>query len=261
MQIAVGDALKILLQGTAPPVAVSPPIFAALTAKLTNVLHAAERDSAASVDKGATLMATQMLPRIQALAEENDRTKKRLREAEQRLHTKDAELREKSQQLAQQVEHTNCYRDMAETYTAMYIRAANVAQSLQSMQSTFSAGERTASRAPPSPHWLDSTMEVPVVRLRTPPPPPSISSRAQTCEDEAGEEDEDDLRSSLSDEEENDVLEIMMKNDIRKYGPEKTSRRWACHRYIFHHLALKDARDDERCTDVFPSAEDGRMYS
>uniref|UniRef100_A0A7S2INP7 Uncharacterized protein n=1 Tax=Haptolina brevifila TaxID=156173 RepID=A0A7S2INP7_9EUKA len=328
---AVGEVLKVLLSGTTTPASVSPEMFSALTAKLAVVLDAADRDNVSSINKGAVLAAARLVPRLERLLEENQRLAEaagqteqlimRLQEAERDLHEKDRLLRERELELATQTQHTMCYRDMAETYTTMYLKATDVAQSLHArcaaMQSSSEQGSSLRVRGRDSPHWLDRAMEVPVVRLREPLPidlPGFDASRSSAApatdgsRSTSGIDTRDDDQSSEVNEEvekygdllpddDDDVVEIMMRDDIRKYGVERTSRRWACHRYIFHHLAMKDTEEagasssppsststltqtsacpsaagdvssgpPSTCTlrgdaDIYPSTDDGRMHA
>jgi len=299
---AVGEVLQVLLSGTAPPAAMSPEMFSALTAKLTHVLDAADRDNTSSINHGASLAAARLLPQLEKLVEENqnltaaarqtEELTQRLQAAERKLHAKDRLLRESERALATQVQHTDCYRDMAQTYTSMYLKATRVAQSLQAMSSSQHSSQQGSSageRGRHSPDWLDAAMAVPIVRLRQPLPidlpgmdppgslaAPAVSRSAAPAvgRSRANDEASVEISSSEIDEEvekyedvvpdDTDIVEIMMRDDIRKYGAERTSQRWACHRYIFHHLALEDSKDTAFTpadAEIYPSTDDGRMYA
>jgi len=167
-----------------------------------------------------------------------------------------------------------------------------VAQSLQAMSSSQHSSQRGSSageRSRHSPDWLDAAMAVPIVRLRQPLPidlpgmdppgslaAPAVSRSAAPAvgRSRANDEASVEISSSEIDEEvekyedvvpdDTDIVEIMMRDDIRKYGAERTSQRWACHRYIFHHLALEDSKDTAFTpadAEIYPSTDDGRMYA
>lgn len=286
---AVGQVLQLVLQGMASPACLNSELGAAITDKLAGVLDAAEIDARESVNTGMSLAANKLLSQLAKLTEENQQLKASAVQTEQQLQIKDSELlllsasvSDRDRTITKQEEDIKSYQSLAQSYEDMYLNVTT--------------------RARMSPTWLDEAMEVPVVRLSA----ESIGAARTSKDNRQVQEKQDDEHEHEHDEHEDDdelerlnddgdVMEIMMTNDIRKYGVEKTSQRWvrpldhrtrplsrppslfywidrpqttqptltclripgalqACHQFIFHHLAIKDAS-------VFPPAEDGRMYS
>uniref|UniRef100_A0A7S2GTG9 Uncharacterized protein n=1 Tax=Haptolina brevifila TaxID=156173 RepID=A0A7S2GTG9_9EUKA len=108
-------------------------------------------------------------------------------------------------------QHIECYQDMNETYKNMYLKAADVAKSLASPRAT-QPPESNCKTGRASPDWLDGAMQVPVVPMPATLLPP-VAIKAALSDHE-------------SDDDEKDTVEVMIKNDICKYGAEKTSQRW-----------------------------------
>jgi len=245
---AVGQVLQLVLQGMAPTVAcLGSELGALITDKLAGVLDAAEADSRESINTGIQFANSELLSRLAKLTEENQLLKAQAAQTEHRMQIRDTELAlvsaslsDKDCTIAKQEEDIKSYRSMAKSYQDMYVNVT--------------AETRM------SPTWLDEAMEVPVVRLSADSVGvlPSVAHGAARSSEDDEDEDEDEL-GKLNDD--GDVMEIMMRSDIRKFGVEKTSQRWACHQFIFHHLAIKDASVIPPAETELGSHHDGRMYS